>query len=265
VAALGQQVALALDYVHTFVDAQGTPLRIVHRDVSPHNLMVEATGRVRLIDFGVAKFVGGDESTAAGVVKGKHGYMSPEQVRQEALDGRSDVFSLGTVLYELATGERLFRGETVLDTLLRVEAADVPPLAGRVPELPAPLAAAITAALARDRSARPTAAALARVLREVEPSAPVAAVAAWARRVLPPPDAAPGQTLGAYRASLRAAELGQDPALAGRTASDITVVPDAGAIAAQIAAVRQALGHPSPPAAADSGARPPAHGARRPS
>ncbi|MCA9689515.1 MAG: serine/threonine protein kinase, partial [Myxococcales bacterium] len=111
------KVCEGLDYAHNKKDKQGRSLNIVHRDVSPPNILVSYDGEVKLIDFGVAKAAGRVSRTQAGILKGKFGYMSPEQVRGMPLDRRSDVFALGVVLYELLTGTRLFQGETDFATL----------------------------------------------------------------------------------------------------------------------------------------------------
>jgi serine/threonine-protein kinase len=92
----------------------------VHRDVSPQNILLATSGEVKLADFGIAKFVGRDESTATGTIKGKFGYMSPEQAESDDVDRRSDVFSLGIVLWEALTGDRLFSTDSPARTLLRV-------------------------------------------------------------------------------------------------------------------------------------------------
>ena len=259
VAGVGAQVAEALEYAHGFVDAAGTALRIVHRDVSPHNVMVDESGSVRLIDFGIAKYVGGEGSTAAGVVKGKHGYMSPEQVRREPLDGLSDVFSLGVVLYELLTGDRLFRGDSALDTLVRVEEARVVDLRAVVPGIPEGLAAAIMASLARDPAARPTAGALAATLAAVtaalgapDRQAPVAQV--YGALFDDAGDTEDEVTLDEYQQALRAAELGIDEALVRRNASDITIIPDTADLAAYVEGLRRHLREVRAAAGSDQGA-----------
>ncbi|TNF27547.1 MAG: serine/threonine protein kinase [Deltaproteobacteria bacterium] len=273
VAAVGRQVAEALDYAHRFVDVTGTALRIVHRDVSPQNVMVDESGVVRLIDFGIAKYVGVEGSTAAGVVKGKHAYMSPEQVRQEPLDGRSDVFSLGVILHELLAGERLFRAESVLDTLVRVEAARVPELAEVAPDAPEELASAVMACLARRPQDRPSAGELASALAEVcrglgaaDPQGVVADV--YGRLFDDAGDTEDEVTLDEYRQALRAAELGVDAALAARDASDITLIPDTADLVAYVEElhrhlreVRAAGRVEGPGDSPEDG--PPVHGARR--
>jgi serine/threonine protein kinase len=134
--------AAALHCAHTARDAQGRPLRLVHRDVSPHNLLVRTDGVVKLIDFGVAR-------ATAGQV-GKLAWASPEQVLEGQLDARSDQFSLGVVWWELLAGRPLFDAETDAETLDRVVACEVPaPCA-----LPAAVEVVLRTMLAKDPSAR---------------------------------------------------------------------------------------------------------------
>jgi serine/threonine-protein kinase len=105
-------VCEGLYYAHQRTDAHGAPLRIVHRDVSPENVFVSFDGAVKLLDFGVAKAASHLEQTQSGELKGKLGYLSPEQVQGQPVDCRSDLFSLGAVLHEWLTGARLFQGES---------------------------------------------------------------------------------------------------------------------------------------------------------
>ena len=98
------KVCEGLDYAHNKRDQSGREISLVHRDVSPQNVLVSFEGEVKLIDFGIAKAAGKGSKTQAGILKGKFGYMSPEQVRGLPVDRRSDVFSCGIVLYELLTG-----------------------------------------------------------------------------------------------------------------------------------------------------------------
>jgi serine/threonine protein kinase len=116
-----------LDYAHNKRDAQSHDLNLVHRDVSPQNVLISYEGEVKLIDFGIAKAAGKASKTQQGILKGKFGYMSPEQVRGLPLDRRSDIFSLGIVLYELLTGERLFVGESDFSTLEKVRNVEILP------------------------------------------------------------------------------------------------------------------------------------------
>lgn len=163
---LGCSVSRGLHYAHTLSDGNGAPLGIVHRDVSPSNILISRDGSVKLADFGVAK-AAGREKTRAGVVKGKYAYMSPEQVEQCELDARSDLFSLGAVLYEAATGERLFVGNGPLDIMEAVREARVGELLEELGEELAPLGAEIGRALSRQPSDRHAdAAAVGRALME---------------------------------------------------------------------------------------------------
>jgi serine/threonine protein kinase len=116
-----------LDYAHNKHDGTGTFLNLVHRDVSPQNILISYEGEVKIIDFGIAKAVGKSGRTQAGILKGKFGYMSPEQVLGMEIDRRSDVFGVGICLYELLTGERLFVAESDFATLERVRNVDIMP------------------------------------------------------------------------------------------------------------------------------------------
>ena len=116
-----------LAYAHEKKDLDGEPMGIVHRDVSPQNILVTFTGDVKLVDFGIAKAGRGQmEDTGSGQLKGKVPYMSPEQAQGENLDARSDVFSLGIMLFELCTGRRLFRGKNEMDTLRKIVEDEYP-------------------------------------------------------------------------------------------------------------------------------------------
>ena len=142
------EAASGLDYAHKARDVHGQPLRLVHRDVSPQNILVGFDGGVKIIDFGVAKAAGSGHQTATGVLKGKYPYMSPEQASGQHIDGRSDQFALGVVLWELLTGRRLFKGETDLMTLRLVKDCQVPPPSQLNSKLPPELDAVVLRALA---------------------------------------------------------------------------------------------------------------------
>lgn len=120
------RIAEALDYAHRKRDPAGKPLRIIHRDVSPQNVMVSYDGDVKLCDFGIAKAAVQSTRTQAGVLKGKFAYMSPEQVRGRPIDHRSDLFALGVIFFEMLTAERLFLAENDYTTLENVREAKVP-------------------------------------------------------------------------------------------------------------------------------------------
>ncbi|MDX2054471.1 MAG: serine/threonine-protein kinase [Polyangiaceae bacterium] len=132
--------AAGLHAAHELIGADGKPRGVVHRDISPHNILLSRAGAVKLVDFGIAKAVGRlTEATQIGQLKGKFSYMSPEQARGKSVDRRSDVFSLGIVLYELTTNRRLFKGKNEIDTLRLVLTCTVPRpssvVAGYSPEL----------------------------------------------------------------------------------------------------------------------------------
>jgi len=144
----------ALEYAHTFVDEHGQPQGIVHRDVSPSNLIVAQSGHLKVIDFGIAKANARQLHTESGRVKGKLGYMSPEAVSGRSFGPVSDVFSAGVVAHELLTAHPLFSAKTDYDTLIRIHEAEIPPPSRRNPSVPAALDDLVLAALARDPERR---------------------------------------------------------------------------------------------------------------
>jgi len=176
---LGQQIAVeigtamahALSYAHELSLPNGKPLELVHQDVSPGNVLVSRDGAVKLADFGVVKT--SLTSTEVGVVNGKWAYMSPEQISGQPVDKRSDLFSLGIVLYEIVTGQRLFRAENAAATASRVMNAAITPPSALVLEVDQRLDDIIMKMLERDPNARyQTAAALAAELEAVRASPP---------------------------------------------------------------------------------------------
>ena len=144
----------ALHYAHTFADEEGTPLDIVHRDISPSNLIVAHTGHCKVIDFGIAKASSANLHTDGGHVKGKYAYMAPEAARGQILGALSDVFSLGVVAHEMLTLRPLFSASTDLETIMRIREAPIPPPSSVVPSLPPGLDDVILAALSRDPTQR---------------------------------------------------------------------------------------------------------------
>jgi serine/threonine protein kinase len=151
---VGAEICRALAYAHSkAMDGQG-PLGIVHRDVSPHNVLLSEQGEVKLTDFGIAKAMNKREHTGTGVVKGKVAFMSPEQALGKPIDARSDLFSLGTMLYLMVTRARPFEGPSDLETLLRVQKGDFPPPEEVAPDLPPEVAAVISRAMRRDPDER---------------------------------------------------------------------------------------------------------------
>ncbi|BDG01979.1 serine/threonine-protein kinase [Anaeromyxobacter oryzae] len=148
-AAVTARVADALDHAHRTRDAHGEPLRVVHRDVSPANVLLGFDGSVRIIDFGIAQAAIRTRRQDT-VLRGKFGYMSPEMVRGLPVDRRSDVFALGAVLHEMLTGERLFTGSSELAVLEAVRSAAVRPPSERRRDVPARLDDVVLRALARE-------------------------------------------------------------------------------------------------------------------
>lgn len=137
-----------LDYAHKKQDdTTGDPLNIIHRDMSPQNIMVTYEGAVKLVDFGIAKAKDQFQETRTGVIKGKYGYMSPEQAEGHAVDLRTDLFSTAIILFELLSGERLFAGETEMEILRKVHDCHVPKLSELNPEVPPELEAIVEKAL----------------------------------------------------------------------------------------------------------------------
>ncbi|MBE2250365.1 MAG: protein kinase [Myxococcus sp.] len=154
VAKMALQIAAALEHAHAATDAQGRSLRIVHRDVSPHNILVTPDGTVKLIDFGVAKAANKSMHTATGILKGKFPYMAPEQASAKAVDGRTDVFALGIVMWEALTGSYLFRGKTDAMTVKAVRACEVPLVTERRLDCPPALERIVMKALRKGPSER---------------------------------------------------------------------------------------------------------------
>jgi eukaryotic-like serine/threonine-protein kinase len=142
---------------HELTDGSGRPLGLVHRDISPHNLMVTGEGHVKLLDFGIAKATEAaelDDHTRTGALKGKVHYMAPEQCKQDALDRRADIFALGIVLWELLAQERLFKRDSDLDSMQAIVSGELKDLQRIRADVPKPIVAAVEKALQRERSAR---------------------------------------------------------------------------------------------------------------
>jgi len=150
-----------LAYAHARTDAQGHELRIIHRDVSPHNVMVSFLGEVKLFDFGIARLMGEAETMEGLPGGGKYAYMSPEQASGRPMDHRSDIFAAGVVLYELLVGHRLFQDPDPAEKLRKVRAAEVPDPRLENPEIPDELWGILQSMLALDPEDRPARAELA--------------------------------------------------------------------------------------------------------
>ena len=177
-------VGHALHFAHVAVDDAGQPLRIVHRDVSPQNVLVSRSGDVKLSDFGIAFAEGRSELTVGGIARGKPAYMAPEQAVRGAMDGRTDVFGLGCVLHALISGESALRDEnSLVDLLAGVEL----PLD---PSLPEPVRALVARATRRNKAERyETAEAMALACTQLLPSyltvEPRTALSAWVKEISP--------------------------------------------------------------------------------
>lgn len=150
---VASEVARGLDYAHRRRNADGGPLEVVHRDISPENLMISWDGAVKIVDFGIATAARMQEESPD-ELRGKYAYMSPEQARGEAVDRRSDVFSLGAVLFEMVCQRPLFRGDSPEETLSLVASAVVPEITALNPEIPEQLERILYKALARDPEER---------------------------------------------------------------------------------------------------------------
>lgn len=152
---IAKEVAAGLDHAHRCLDdSNGKPLNIIHRDMSPQNVMVSYEGEIKVVDFGIAKAESQAESTKAGTLKGKFSYMSPEQASGEKIDIKTDIFSLGILLWELLANERLFTSSSELNTLKKIREAKVPSLTKLNPKIPEDLEKIVNTALAKDPANR---------------------------------------------------------------------------------------------------------------
>ena len=151
-ARIASEVLCGLHYAHEVADYDGTPLRIVHRDVSPQNIFVTYDGQVKIVDFGIAKTH--DSGTQAGIFKGKFAYTAPEQLRGESIDPRADVFTTGIVLWEMLTGEKLLAADNPAQTLSRLLNEPIPDVASLVPAIDPRLNAIVMRALERNPAHR---------------------------------------------------------------------------------------------------------------
>lgn len=163
---LGQELALGvqlrivaellagLHYAHELADYDGTPLRIVHRDVSPHNVFVTYAGEVKVVDFGIAKASDSSAQTKVGIIKGKLSYMAPEQALGQAIDRRADVFAVGLILWEAATGQRIWKGMQDAAILNLLSTGNIPDIRQYAPNTPPALVDACARALAIDPAHR---------------------------------------------------------------------------------------------------------------
>jgi serine/threonine-protein kinase len=154
VAYVAREICRALDYVHRLEDPDGTPLGIIHRDVTPSNIMLTRTGGVKLLDFGVAKVATAAQLTKTGTVKGKPAYLAPEQLEGKKIDGRVDLFALGIVMHEALSLEHLFAGDSDLGTVKKIMEMEIVAPSRKCPDVPPELDAIVMRALERDRDRR---------------------------------------------------------------------------------------------------------------
>ena len=153
-AAIGEGVARGLECAHQLRDDQGSRLGLIHRDVSPHNIILSRAGEAKVMDFGIAKAALRVSRTATGTIKGKVAYMSPEQAAGGALDGRCDQFSLGLVLWECLSGERMFAGDSDLEVLQKVVHCQIRDLRNLKPDVPVELSDIVMKMLTADPNGR---------------------------------------------------------------------------------------------------------------
>lgn len=147
---IAHEMCKGLDHAHKKANHAGEPLHIVHRDISPSNIIVSYSGEVKVADFGIAKAESSAYDTRDGVLKGKYEYMSPEQASGQSIDHRSDLFATGIILHEMLTGRRLFKTDSDLKTLEKIKNAPVPPPSDLNPSVPAELDRLVLKALSRD-------------------------------------------------------------------------------------------------------------------
>ncbi len=205
-----------LDYAHKKPDPAGRPLNIVHRDISPQNILVSFEGGVKVVDFGIAKAADQATVTKSGVLKGKYSYMSPEQAQGKPVDARTDVFALGVVLYELLTGARLFKRANDIQTLNAVTECQVEPPSHIDARLPKDLDAIVMRALARDPAARfPTARDMALAIESALDVAAPAEVGEWVQCKAQGAIAARDALVARIEATPPANEKGDEPVPSG--------------------------------------------------
>src|SRR5262249_39328199 len=148
------EICGGLQYAHDLTDAEGTLLGIVHRDMSPPNVLISKRGEIKIVDFGLAKAAMQVEKTDPGVVKGKFSYLAPETAMGKEADPQADIFAVGIMLWEMLAGRRLFLGDSDYQTVKLVQQANIPSLRKLNSAVPDALEAVIMKALARDKAQR---------------------------------------------------------------------------------------------------------------
>lgn len=189
---IAKEVCAGLDYAHHKRDAAGRPMGIVHRDISPQNVLISHSGEVKIVDFGIAKATMRVKQTAVGVIKGKYYYMSPEQAWGDSVDHRTDIFSAGILLYEMLTGQMLYLEEDMNKLLDMVRKADIPPPSTKRPDIPRELDRIVMRALAKKPDQRWQAAsdfgtAIERFLHGFAPDYRAQRLSAFVRDIIPVP------------------------------------------------------------------------------
>ncbi len=246
----GVQAARGLAYAHSRTDESGQPLRIVHRDISPANLLLSRDGEVKIVDFGIASARSRMGSTQTGQVRGKVAYMSPEQAAGVSVDNRSDVFSLGVVIYELLSGRRPFDGETDAEILAALRSGNYPPLQKLRPTIPDRVADVVERALVDDVAERWQSAddfelALADALNELSGAYSPRPLVAWLKQLFPAAERA-GKSGGLD--ALLQSELERLNASAATPSASLRLTPSTGTVAGPAPALRRA---PTPAAPND--------------
>jgi eukaryotic-like serine/threonine-protein kinase len=148
------EICKGLSYAHELTDPNGVPLYIVHRDMSPPNVLITKYGEVKIVDFGLAKANSQLEKSEPGIIKGKFSYLAPEAAMGQDVDARTDIFAVGIILWELLAGQRLFLGDTDFQTVKKVQAAQVPSISQINKKVPPELERILNKALAREPSQR---------------------------------------------------------------------------------------------------------------
>jgi hypothetical protein len=230
VAYVAREICLALDYVHKLSDESGNRLNVIHRDVTPSNILLTPQGGVKLLDFGVATFRDAAQTTKAGTVKGKPAYLAPEQLEGGPIDGRVDLFALGIVMHEMLTLQHLFAGDSDLGTVKQIMEREIPRPSAQRNDVPEVLDQTVMRALERDRAKRfSTAAEMAAVLDDFVVAAKlhvdevVKFVRAIAAETGPVPMLVkPGVVRGGRRARVQRFEGDRLPVRRGRYASRVS-------------------------------------------
>ena len=151
---VAHEICKGLSYAHELTDPNGMPMNLVHRDMSPPNVLITKYGEVKIVDFGLAKASSQLEKSEPGIIKGKFSYLSPEAALGQEVDKRTDIFAVGIILWELLAGQRLFLGDTDFQTVKKVQVAQVPPISQINRKVPPELERIVNKALAKDMLAR---------------------------------------------------------------------------------------------------------------